>query len=146
MADSEEYLGDVSDAVLARLQQKGWSALSPAEQQFVCVWKFEGEVDNGGFNEFYASEAGDHAAATVTALESIGAKHTAAIVRKGNALFGPTGPAAVRAVRQARLESIAASRESELADLDAAYYEYRDNLSQLLHAFVVKNKSKIKGA
>jgi hypothetical protein len=146
MADIEAYLISLSEKVCPGLWDEGWDSLSPAEQIFACVWQLEAEVNNGGFDQFYSDSAGDHAAETVAALERIGAGHTAAVVRRANALFGIGGPPRDRDTREDALDQVREDREGEFEELDSAFYEYKDNLSQLLYVYVMEHRTEIRGA
>lgn len=146
MSDIEAFLIALSDKVCPRLWNEGWTSLTHAERVFASVWQLEAEVNNGGFDQFYYNSAGDQALKTVSALEVIGAAHTAELVRRANALFGTGGPPKDRAARQDALDSISQDREGDLEELDAAFYEYKDNLSDLLYEFVTNNRMEIRGA
>ena len=90
----------------------------------------EGEVNNGGFHQYFYNSAGDRTAETIQALEIIGALKMAQIVKKAGQKF-PSGPPKDRFERQAillRLDpNVAAFR-----DLDEEFYDYPDKLADLL--------------
>src|SRR4051812_7921032 len=69
--------------------------LKPGEVRQL-VTELEAEVNNGGFDQFFFNSAGDQTARTIGALEFIGAKHTAAIVRAAAAKFPGGMPPADR--------------------------------------------------
>ena len=146
MSDTENYLIALSEKICPRLWDDGWDTLSHGEQVFACVWQLEAEINNGGFDQFYSNSAGDFAIETVNALEEIGAAHTAEIVRRANGLFDGAKPPKDRDEREEALETIRDDHEDDLEQLDSAFYEYKDNLSELLHAFVMKHRNEIKGA
>ena len=52
----------VSDSVFDRYGKLGYEKLTWPEKVFVCVWGLEGEVNNGGFDQYYFNSSGDHAA------------------------------------------------------------------------------------
>jgi hypothetical protein len=120
-----------------------FSALSPSEQTFILIWELEAEVNNGGFNQFFFNSAGDHANKTAAALRSIGAEHAASIVDRATSLF-PNGPPADRSTRQGILDAI--DPDTDLFEgLNREFYQYPDNLSQLLYEFVIEHRSDIRG-
>jgi hypothetical protein len=47
----------------------------------------EGEVNNGGFDQFFYNSAGNNTADTILALQAIGAARTADIVKRAAAMF-----------------------------------------------------------
>ena len=93
----------------------------------------EAEVNNGGFDQFFFNSAGDEAAATIEALEAIGAFSTAAIVRRACARFPGGMPPADRDERQARLEEVSPDTDAFEAE-DEQFYAYEDDLSALVAA------------
>lgn len=97
------------------------------------IWDLEGEINNGGFHQFFFNSAGDETEATITALESIGAAHTVRIVREAAAKFPGGMPLANREERQAQLDVVAPETD-EFDDLDAAFLEYKDDLQALVDA------------
>ncbi len=121
-----------------------FSALSPFEQVFILVWEVEAEVNNGGFNQFFFNSAGDRANDTASALRAIGAHRAASIVDKATSMF-PEGPPLDRSTRQGILKVI--DPEVELFDVvNQEFYKYPDDLSALLHKFVIAHRSEIRGS
>src|ERR1700722_5493586 len=89
MKDGRIDLIKMSESVWDRESKLSYEKLSQPERVFLCIWDLEAEVDNGGFDQYYFNSAGDHALDTVRALETIGAKRTAELVKTMNNLFGP---------------------------------------------------------
>jgi hypothetical protein len=84
-----------SDFVFDRYAKLGSDKLTTPEKVFVCVWGLEGEVNNGGFDQYYFNSSGDHALDAEESLKAIGAKHTAQLVKQANALFGASSPSPI---------------------------------------------------
>ncbi len=94
----------------------------------------EGEVNNGGFHQFFYNSAGDNTVETIRALETIGAASMADIVKRAAAMFPGKMPPKDRFVRQdVLLENYPDS--AVFRKLDEEFYEYPDNLSELLAKF-----------
>lgn len=119
----------------------GWSGLSDPERIFVCVEDVEAEVNNGGFHQYFFNSAGDHAQEASAAFEAIGARHTARIVRDACAVFPDGQPPEIREERQELLEQLGEDALSRLGELDDSFYEYQDNIEELLVKFVRANQS-----
>lgn len=130
----------ISDHVFDRYSKLGFEKLSPPEKVFQCVCGLEAEVNNGGVNQFYFNSAGDHAAETVKALETIGANHSADLVRQANALFGEAGPSPDRNTRQKQLDALGDAKTKRMDEIEAAFMKYEDKLGQMLEAYVSKNR------
>jgi hypothetical protein len=125
----------VSEAVWAREAKHGFSRLTEPERTFLCVWNLEAEVNNGGFSQFFANSAGDHASATPSALRTVGASEMAALVERAMEPFGPAGPPADRAERGRTMEALPASALQVWENLDREFTDL-DSPESGLRAFV----------
>jgi hypothetical protein len=74
---------------------------------FSCIWGLEGQVNNGGFLQYYANTDGEAAYEAVTALQQIGARRAAEIVRQANSVFQDGLPPTDRVERQKQLAEVA---------------------------------------
>jgi hypothetical protein len=94
----------------------------------------EAEVNNGGFDQFFFNSAGDNSRSTIEALEMVGAKRTAEIVRRACARFPGGMPPEDRFTRQDALEEV--SPESDVFERDDdAFLAYEEDLAGLVAAF-----------
>jgi len=137
----EKLLFDYADVAFDRLAKVGYDELDSIEKVFVCVWSLEGEVNNGGFEQYYFNTSGDWAIDTPNALLAIGVTHTAAIVNRGNALFGDSGPSPDSNTRQNQLDGLSESAQNQLNSLDNEFYRYTDDLSALLVVFLSRHQT-----
>jgi hypothetical protein len=112
------------------------AALSEAEYTVLCIDALEGEVNNGGFHQFFFNMAGDLWPGAIAALVRIGAPKTAALVKQATEMF-PITPSTDRVARQAQLEGIDPER---FEALDNAFYEYQEPREQLLIRYWLANK------
>lgn len=113
-----------------------FDALPQLDQILIAIWGLEAEVNNGGFDQYYFNDAGDQAFFAADALEEIGARSMAAIVREANQKFGVDGPARDRTRRQEQLKRLTASEEDLFDPLDRRFYDYPDDIASLLTAFL----------
>lgn len=113
-----------------------FDALSQRDKILIAIWGLEADVNNGGFDQYYFNGAGDQALFAAGALEEIGARNMAAIVREANQKFGANGPARDRTTRQEQLERLTASDEGLFDPLDRRFYDYPDDIAALLIAFL----------
>jgi hypothetical protein len=118
--------------------------LNPFQRIFLFVENLEREINNGGFNQFYSNSSGNFSQETVNALLEIRAEKTAEIVKKANSEFKSENVPKDRTERQNELELIGGKAEKNWNKCDSEFYEYQDNLTELLIAFVIKNKSEFK--
>jgi hypothetical protein len=92
----------------------------------------EGEVNNGGFHQFFYNNAGDSTTMeTIQALQTIGAAKMADIVRRAAAMFPGGMPPKARLARQeVLLEKF--PRAEAFKALNDEFFAYPDNLADLL--------------
>jgi hypothetical protein len=134
--DPTKFAIALSNHVYGREGPGGFDGLSEAEQTVYCIDGLEREVNNGGFAQFFFNSAGDQARETVAALRRIGADHTARLVERAMAPFGPAGPSPSSDERAAQLEGIGDGATALWYELDDAFYEYKDDLTGLLRSYV----------
>lgn len=94
----------------------------------------EGDVNNGGFHQFFFNSAGDRTAQVLQALKAIGAHHTAGILERACSKFPGGAPPSDRFERQGVLDVIAPECD-EFASEDADFYAYQDDLAALVEAY-----------
>ena len=94
----------------------------------------EGEVNNGGFHQYFYNSAGDRTAETIPALEIIGAFAMADIVKRAAQKFPYGMPPKNRFERQDMLLG-AYPNAAEFRALDEEFYRYPDNLAALIATY-----------
>lgn len=107
--------------------------LAQVDQVLVSIWALEGDVNNGGFHQYYFNTSGDTAYYAPVALRAIGALAAAGIVERANQKFGADGPPISRERRQEALSVFPAELWD---DLDREFYAYPDDISALLQRFL----------
>ena len=100
--DNTEFAIAMSDLLFARHEAVGFAGMSEAEQTAYCLDCLEREVNNGGFDQFFVNSSGDTSLETITALDRLGAHHTADLVRRAVAVFPNGDPSSDRDVRWTR--------------------------------------------
>ena len=133
-------LCDLASRALTLFWDKPFEKLSEPEQVFRTIWELEADVNNGGFAQYYLNSSGDTAWFAPAALEQIGAKQASQIVAKANALFPSSTPPAARRKRIKQLDKI---DEDLFEPFDDQFMSYPDNLTDLLHAYVVSHRDEI---
>jgi hypothetical protein len=136
MESDEDLAREVGYYVLRKMERCAFDDLSPPERVIACLTEIEMEVNNGGFDQYYWNSPGDHAGEAVAALVELGAVHTASLLVEANAAFGPGGPDPDRERRWAQMKALGKSPSEKWGELDGAFYEYQDNLSQLAARYI----------
>ncbi len=131
-----DYYGDM----YSRVGEKcGWGEdldkLDEHERVYFVAQELEGEVNNGGFAQYFYNGSGDHANEIVEAFTKIGALKTAEICKKALSVFGGEVPTD-RDMREELLDSM--DCDELLEECDNAFYLYEDNLQALNEAYVEK--------
>lgn len=116
------------------------SDLSAPEKVVLLIENLEREINNGGFNQFYYNQSGNFAHETYEALKIIGADQTALIIRKANGAWPDSKVLVNQNDRQNLLSKIESKSERIWNECDAMFYEYKDDLSELLFEYVKLNK------
>jgi hypothetical protein len=141
--DDTAFAIAMSNLVFSRREAAGFEALSEAEQTVYCLDALEREVNNGGFSQFFFNSSGDTALETVSALERLGARHTAGLVRRAVSVF-PDGPSPQRDAREKQMDGLPESARELWSKLDEEFFEYRDNLAALERAYVAARRAEFK--
>jgi hypothetical protein len=96
------------------------------------TWTVEGEVKNGGFNQYYYNTEDKFASDAVGAFEYFGASEHAALMREANAIRAGEAAALKQYKDKGTIEAFSESYEhSKLGPLDKRFYKLGENLSQL---------------
>lgn len=96
----------------------------------------EGEINNGGFHQFFYNSTGDETFAMIRALKKIGALKTADIVARAAAKFPRGMPPKERVKRQDLLLEKVDPEIKVFEKLNQEFYAYPDDLQGLLEKFM----------
>lgn len=111
-------------------------ALNEKQRTFYITYTLEGEVNNGGFWQFFFNSSGDMANEAVSAFEKIGANKTAEICKKAVSVYGDSVPQN----RDERQSLLIDDVDEILNECDSAFYKYEDDLTALNYQFIINNK------
>ena len=139
---------DLSDFLIAINERLGSRSsygenlelLSPEEQTIYICMCLEGEVNNGGFDQFLYNSSGDYAHRAEECLRAIGAHKTADICRIAFSAFGKPIPEN-RSQRMDFLEEMESDEICDiLSDCDEQFYQYPDPLDKLCYQYIQAHK------
>ena len=134
----------LSDLVFQRCDRDGFEALSAAESVAYCVDALEREVNNGGFEQFFGNSSGDTSAETLAALEKIGARQAAELLRSALSPFPNGAPPKDRDGRCELIDAMSDEVRSQWGELDARFWDYPDDLTSLMRQFVNAHRSEFR--
>jgi len=115
-------------------------------QAVLQIWWLVGEVDNGGFDQYYFNTSGEYAMNEYeqllpTLLKLVGADALADICQRANRVLNENTDKVAEAFSKANFEEFDYSWESHLFDaFDEEFYENTHNLEELMIQFIRKNK------
>ena len=117
--------------------------ISPEARFVYLLWSFDGEIHNGGFDQFFFNSIGDYAQEILSNLESLGASKSASLLKEAMTYFPDSKPSTVREERWKELEKYEGNEkfEEHLDNLDECFYEYEDKLTELLNQYVCSNSN-----
>jgi hypothetical protein len=134
--DKNHFLIELSESSRTQFGKVNYDEQTPAQKVFSAIWGLEAEVNNGGFHQNFFNGAGEAASDIVAALKTIDAHQAARIVENAVAAF-PYGPPPRDFEPRQELLADATSETVELWNqLDQEFFNYPDNLTDLLYAFV----------
>ena len=96
--------------------------------------ELEGEVNNGGFHQYFYNSARDNWAEAIQALKTVGAFRMADIVERAVGRFPGGMPPKERFARQDMLLRHPPDSKA-FYDLEDEFYDYPDNLADLLQKY-----------
>jgi hypothetical protein len=109
-----------------------FSNLTEPERVFIFINILEGQVNNGGFDQFFFNSSGEYAHEILFACEKIEAFKTADLVEKAIKHF-PTSPVPKdTTIRRQIMQNLDEKISEEWDKLDTNFYKYEDNISDLL--------------
>jgi hypothetical protein len=117
--------------IVTNVDTDRFTELEPDARDIYVVGLLEGEVNNGGFSQYFWNTEGQHAEVTVDVLKRVGAKGTASLLRRAMKLYGAP-PSGDLDEWYDRLERVDSEHEDVLAELDEHFYEGVDDLPVLV--------------
>ncbi len=139
----ESHVATAVDAVFARLHASGYDSLNELQCTLLCVWAAVGEIDNGGFEQFFFNRSGDWATGTVTAFVRIGAPSLAQVVKDAISVFPGGGPSRELDTRREQLNSLSPQAINKLAKQDDRFDSNNPDVDPLINAFVEGHYSEL---
>lgn len=134
--DKNTFLIDLSESEWTDSGKKDFHEQSEEQQVFSAIWELEGQVNNGGFMQYFQSADGHTANAAPAALRAIGAAKCADIVARALAIVSAQSLPEDQASRERLIESLDEPTQSALHSLDEEFLLYPDHLTDLLFEYV----------
>lgn len=113
-----------------------FSKLNDIEKTFVYIDLLEGQVHNGGFDQFFFNSSGSYTYGILSSYKKIKANKTAELLETAMKLF-PIQPIPTNtAIRRQYMVNVEEFISERWNDLDDEFYKYADNVPELLISFI----------
>lgn len=119
----------------------GYTGLSYAEKKYFAVGLLEGEVYNGGFDQYFHNSSSDYYSDAEVGLEEIGAMQSLSLLRQAKQIvFGDAAiPEDTEQRREILLQRDFDSYAKQLDELDRLFWEDPDELGERSESFARKH-------
>lgn len=115
-------------------------SLSKGLQYVYATWLLEGEVNNGGFNQYFYNSAGDFKKEALEGLEHIGATENAKLLSEAIHIYNREKEMHDRVKKKGTIKAFSESYdETELTNLDERFYSLAEDLSKLRIDYIRNN-------
>ena len=118
----------------------GYAGLSDAEKKYFAVGLLEGEVYNGGFDQYFFNSSSDYYSDAEIGLEEMGAVQSLSLLKRAKEIvfgFAPV-PEDTERRREILRQLDSESYANQLEDLDNLFWKDSDGLSNHIESFARK--------
>ncbi len=138
--------GEIYGEILKEIYDEGFDVnphlerLSPEARLVYVVMAFDGEIHNGGFDQFFHNSAGNYFEEIRVYLEKLGAKNSLRMLNSAMDIFPNSQVPKDRYERQNILVPIGEKEEvqNKLNKLNEEFWKYEDNLTERLNNYIRK--------
>jgi hypothetical protein len=136
MIDKVEFLIELSESTKTQFGKVDFSEQQFHQKVFSAIWYLDGELNNGGFEQYFSNPSGETAPFVELALREIGAKNLLKIWNRAVLVAFPYGmPHSPTEIFTVANELTSVQLE-KLDIIDQEFYSYPDVLANLLYDFV----------
>jgi Domain of unknown function (DUF4375) len=125
-----------------KVDREGEESLSTAEKVVVAIEALEREVNNGGYDQFFANSSSEYAPFIVEALDLANCPKTAALTQRAIDALRVSELSAQSVWHAVRRED--AQRDQTLNAYDQTYYLAEEDLTGNLLTFIRANRASIR--
>ncbi|CAN5518459.1 hypothetical protein BH09VER1_BH09VER1_51320 [soil metagenome] len=122
-----------------------YAKIPEAQRDILLVEELDGEVCNGGFDQYYLNSSGNNAREALAALKRMADTERAVIMQASMDLFGSKGPSADREKRNAQQEKMTDEQGEKMGKLDTAWYAVPESLEVAIYYYCLGRKGEFGG-
>lgn len=145
--ESDATNSPVLAALLWRIEQKcerlGWTNLTDTERRLVAVSTLEGEVLNGGFDQYFFNPSGGDAEVALAGLKEVGATNAAELLERAMGQFAGGKPPTGYSQRHQAMDQIQTQAKPVWDKCDSDYYARKEDAMALSLAYAKRKRSDI---
>ena len=117
------------------------SRLNAAQLNVYIIYEMEGEVNNGGFEQYLFNSSGNNANQLIPALETVGSEQMLEVARAAMVLWPESKIPEDIEVRREQIIALPEKITQELDRLDSTFYTLREPLYELVYDYIDGNRS-----
>lgn len=133
----------VLGALLYRLRAKPLERLGAVEKKLLAVDDLRAELNNGGFNQYFANAAGNQASLALQALREMGATQMAKVMQRAMAVFPNGRPPASLESRQKAMLSARRRAEAVWGACEDEFFLQEEGYPAVALAYAKKYRAQI---
>lgn len=120
---------------------KNFESLNQFEKNVLYIEMLEGQVNNGGFDQYFFNSSGEYAHETLVALNDIGANNTVDIFEQAIKIFPKFPIPKDMEERREYMRNLPKNISEVWYQLEDKFYEYPDAIGQLTIKYIKKNRA-----
>jgi hypothetical protein len=136
-------LGALCHRIGEKEAMRGESSLTEAEKRLCAVYELEGQVGNGGFDQYFFNSSGGNAEMALVGLKDMGAADAAAILERAMAVFPGGKPPTDRKSRWKAMDRIASRSAPAWQTCDSEFYQKGQDTYELCLAYARTKRTEI---
>jgi hypothetical protein len=144
--ENDNLKGSILGALCHRIGQKagsrGESSLTETERRLCAAYFFEGEVMNGGFDQYFFNSAGDYAEAALGGLREMDST-AVPILERAMAVFPGGKPPADRKERNEVMTKMESQSKPVWDKCDSEFYARKEDIGRLCLEYAKKKRAEI---
>lgn len=124
-------------------EDKDFESLNSIEKNILYIEMLEGQVNNGGFDQYFFNSSGAYAPETLIALKEIKATQMAELLNRAIKVFPTTPIPKDTEQRREYMEDVPENISGTWDKLDGEFYKNPENLAGLVIEYVKVNKEEL---
>lgn len=145
--ESDDKKGNVLGALFYRIGQKaesrGESSLTETERRLCAAHGLDGEINNGGFDQYFWNSTGNDAEVALAGLKDMGAVAAATLLERAMAVFPSGKPPADRQRRHEEMKKMESQSKPVWDQCDREFYDCKEDIDALCLAYAKKKRAEI---